>query len=118
METALLVGRLGLAAVFLIAGFAKLADRQGTRQAMVDFGVPRVLAAPIGILLPLVEIAIGVALIPAASAWWGAIGALALLLLFVLGIGVNLALGRRPDCRCFGQLHSAPAGWRTLVRDG
>ena len=25
---------------------------------------------------------------------------------------------KRPDCHCFGALHSAPAGWRTLARTG
>jgi peroxiredoxin len=39
------------------------------------------------------------------------------LLLFVAGIGYNLARGRTPDCHCFGQLHSAPAGWSTLIRN-
>jgi Methylamine utilisation protein MauE len=45
------------------------------------------------------------------------LGALALLLAFVAGIGLNLARRRKPDCHCFGQLHSAPAGWRTLARN-
>ena len=40
-----------------------------------------------------------------------------LLLLFVAGISVNLARGRTPDCHCFGQLHSAPAGPSTLIRN-
>src|ERR671933_307156 len=40
-----------------------------------------------------------------------------LLLVFVAGIGYNLARGRTPDCHCFGQLHSAPAGWSTLARN-
>ena len=48
---------------------------------------------------------------------WGALGALVLLLLFVAGISVNLARGRTPDCHCFGQLHSAPAGPSTLIRN-
>ncbi|MDX6381014.1 MAG: hypothetical protein QOI57_2038, partial [Rubrobacteraceae bacterium] len=34
------------------------------------------------------------------------------------GIALNLARGRKPDCHCFGQLHSAPAGWNTLARNG
>ena len=117
MGTALLVARLLLAGVFLVAGVAKLADRAGSRQAVSDFGLPKSLGAPLGILLPLAEIAVAAALIPASTAWWGALGALALLLLFVVGIGINLARGRKPDCHCFGQLHSAPAGWFTLVRN-
>src|SRR5918992_5454999 len=43
---------------------------------------------------------------------------LGLLMLFVVGIALNLARGRKPDCHCFGQLHSAPAGWNTLARNG
>ncbi|HEV2582620.1 MAG TPA: MauE/DoxX family redox-associated membrane protein [Ktedonobacteraceae bacterium] len=117
MNTALLIARLLLAAVFLVAGFGKLADLAGSRQALRDFGVPAVLANPFGVLLPLAELAVAVALIPLAFAWWGALGALALLLLFVAGIGYNLTRGRTPDCHCFGQIHSAPAGWPTLIRN-
>ena len=114
----LLLGRLLLALVFAGAGVAKLADREGSRQAIVDFGVPSALAAPLGLLLPLAELAIAATLVPASTAWWGTMGALALLSVFVVGIAYNLARGRKPDCHCFGQLHSAPAGWKTLVRNG
>jgi peroxiredoxin/uncharacterized membrane protein YphA (DoxX/SURF4 family) len=117
METILLIARLVLALVFVVAGAAKLADPKGSRQAIVDFGVPAALAAPLGILLPLAELAVAVALVPASTAWWGAVGALVLLLLFVVGIGNSLARGRKPDCHCFGQLHSAPAGGKTLARN-
>jgi peroxiredoxin/uncharacterized membrane protein YphA (DoxX/SURF4 family) len=117
MALALLTARVLLAAVFLVAGLAKLADLAGSRQALRDFGVPTRLATPFGLLLPLAELAVAVALIPTVSAWWGALGALALLLLFVGGIGSNLARGRQPECHCFGQLHSAPAGWSTLIRN-
>jgi peroxiredoxin len=117
MDAAVLFARLLLAAVFVVAGVAKLADREGSRRAVTDFGVPAALAAPIGILLPLVELGVAAALIPTATVFWGAVAALALLLLFVAGIGANLARGRRPDCHCFGQLHSAPAGWSTLARN-
>jgi peroxiredoxin len=44
-------------------------------------------------------------------------GALALLLLFVAAIAVNLARGRKPDCRCFGRLSSRPVGWSTVARN-
>jgi peroxiredoxin len=118
MDIVLLFARLLLAAVFIVAGGAKLADREGSRRAVADFGVPAALAAPLGILLPLAELAVAVALIPTATAFWGAVGALVLLLLFVVGIGANLARGRKPDCHCFGQIHSAPAGWSTLARNG
>jgi peroxiredoxin/uncharacterized membrane protein YphA (DoxX/SURF4 family) len=117
MSLALLLARLLLAAVFVVAGLAKLADLAGSRQALRDFGVPARLADPIGVLLPLAELAVAVALVSTTSAWWGALGALGLLLLFVVGIASNLAHGRTPDCHCFGQLRSAPAGWPTLLRN-
>ena len=51
------MGTLGLAAevclalVFAVSGAAKLADRDGTRQAVDGFGVPAVLAGPVALLL-------------------------------------------------------------------
>ena len=101
-----------------MAGVAKLADRAGSRRAVTDFGAPAVLAAPLGILVPLAELAVAALLIPSSTAPWGALGALSLLLLFVVGIAANLVRGRKPDCHCFGQLHSAPAGWSTLAHNG
>jgi peroxiredoxin/uncharacterized membrane protein YphA (DoxX/SURF4 family) len=118
MDAALLIARLLLAAVFSLAGVAKLSDPKGSRQAIIDFGLPAPLASPLAVLVPLAELAVAAALIPASIARWGAVGALALLLLFVVGISINLARGRSPECHCFGQLHSAPAGWKTLARNG
>ena len=118
MDPALLLGRLTLAAVFLVAALAKLADRDGSTKAAANFGVPERFAKPFGIGLPLVELAIAVALIPKATAWGGAVGALTLLVVFIAAIAANMARGRTPDCHCFGQLHSAPAGWSTLARNG
>ena len=46
-----------------------------------------------------------------------AAGTLALLPSFIVAIGVSMARGRRPDCHCFGQLHSAPIGWPALARN-
>jgi uncharacterized membrane protein YphA (DoxX/SURF4 family) len=115
MTAFVLIARLLLAGVFAVAGLAKLADRSGSRQAVTGFGLPSSLAGSLSILLPLAELAVAAALIPTSTALWGAIGALALLLVFLVGIGINLARGRKPDCHCFGQLHSAPAGWKTLV---
>ena len=117
MNLILLTTRLVLASVFGVAGVAKLLDRAGSRQSMREFGVPAAVATPLGLLLPLGELACAVALLPAASAWWGATGALVLLALFIAAIVVNLARGRTPDCHCFGKLHSEPVGWATVARN-
>lgn len=118
MDSLLIVTRLLLAAIFAVAGITKLLDLPGSRRAIRDFGVPTKFADPLGTLLPLAELTVTLVLLPASTAWWGAVGALVLLLLFVVGISMNLAQGRKPDCHCFGQLHSAPVGWQTLVRNG
>jgi hypothetical protein len=52
-----------------------------------------------------------------ATARWGALVALLLMAFFAAAIGVTLSQGRRPDCHCFGQLHSAPVGWSALARN-
>lgn len=117
MAIVLLAARVILALVFVVAGVAKLADQPGSRRALGEFGVPALLAGPLGLILPLVELAVALALLVAATAWVGAIAALALLLLFAVGIGVSLARGRRPACHCFGQLSAGPTGWPTLIRD-
>src|SRR5918995_2390598 len=118
MDAALLIARLVLVGVFTLADVAKLSDLKGSRKAIIEFGLPAVLASPLALLLPLAELGVAAALIPVSTAWWGALGALGLLLLFVVGISINLARGKKPDCHCFGQLHSAPAGWKTLARNG
>jgi peroxiredoxin/uncharacterized membrane protein YphA (DoxX/SURF4 family) len=117
MSTAVLALRLIVAAVFAVAAVGKLLDLAGSRQAMRDFGVPSRLAGPFGLLLPLAEAAAAAALVIRPSAQWGALVALLLLLAFIAGIGNALRQGVTPDCHCFGQIQSAPAGRETLVRN-
>ncbi len=117
MDGFAVVARIVLVGVFAVSGVAKLLDREGTRRGVEGFGLPGSLVGPIAFALPLAEIAIAIALIPGASARAGAVAAIALLAAFTIGISINLAQGRRPDCHCFGQLHSAPVGPATLVRN-
>lgn len=117
MSLVLFIARLLLAATFVAAGVAKLMDPAGSRKSMSDFGVPERLTPALGLLLPLAEILCALALLPGASAMWGASGILVLLLLFIAGMSLSLARGRRPDCRCFGQMQSSPIGWRTVLRN-
>lgn len=117
MDNVLLVIRLILAGVFIVAGVGKLADLRGSVQAMRDFGIPEKLAKPFGYALPIVEIVVAFALFPNVTVRLGAAGAMLLLLAFIVGISINMARGSAPDCHCFGQIHSEPAGWRTLIRN-
>jgi hypothetical protein len=109
--SAVLLARVVLATVFGVAAMAKLADREGSRRTLRGFGVPERLA----LVVALAELATAAALL--ASAFYGALAALALLAAFSAAIVAALARGARPDCGCFGRLHSAPAGRGTLVRN-
>ena len=111
------VARLLLAAVFAVAAIAKLADLRGSRRSLKGFGVPDRLVSPLSILLPAAELAIAAALVPGASARYAAAATAAMLVLFAAAIAFARARGRMPDCHCFGQLHSAPAGWLTAARN-
>jgi uncharacterized membrane protein YphA (DoxX/SURF4 family) len=98
----LLVLRVALAAVFLVAGVAKLAARAGAERAITDFGIPGAVAPLLGLALPLVEISVVILLLAARTAWWAAVLALTLLVGFILAIGLNLTRGRRTQCHCSG----------------
>jgi thiol-disulfide isomerase/thioredoxin/uncharacterized membrane protein YphA (DoxX/SURF4 family) len=118
MATLALASQVLLSVVFAVAAVGKFLDLKGSRRAMADFGVPERLAPFVGTVLPVAELTIAVALIPAATARWAALAGLVLLLAFIAGIGAALARGQAPDCHCFGQIHSAPAGPSVLVRNG
>lgn len=118
------VGPIGLtaslivAAVFVAAGVAKLADRAGTRTAVREFGAPASLVGVLALGLPLAELTVAALLLYGPTRTVGGAGAIGLLVVFSAAIAVRLAHGNAPDCHCFGQLHSAPVSWKTLARNG
>ncbi len=117
MDGFLVLSRLLLASVFVVAGLGKLADYTGSRRAMIDFGIPISLVTPFGSLMPLAELTIAGTLLSHTFAWWGAVAALALLLIFTIAIGLNLAQGRESNCHCFGKLYSTSASLQALIRN-
>jgi peroxiredoxin/uncharacterized membrane protein YphA (DoxX/SURF4 family) len=117
VEMILVLGKVLLAAVFAVAAVGKLTDPSGSRQAVTDFSVPRAIAPAIAVLLPIVELGAAVLLLTSAWAWYGAIAAGSLLVLFSVAIAVSLIRGRKPDCHCFGQIAAGPIGWPTLLRN-
>ena len=118
MGTFVLGVRVLLAAVFAVAGVAKLRDEFGTRDALYQFDVPPKSIGFLWIALPVTELVTAVALLFPPTARLGAVLALLLLAAFVFVIARALSRGKTPDCHCFGQLHSSPAGPTTLVRNG
>jgi peroxiredoxin/uncharacterized membrane protein YphA (DoxX/SURF4 family) len=117
MEIILLLVRLFLFGVFVFAGIGKLLDLEGSEKAVKGFGVPEPLAKPVSLFLPVVEIVIGVLLLFVGTSWIGAVLAFLLLLVFIVGMVVQMAQGNAPDCHCFGQIHSEPVGKSSLIRN-
>ncbi len=117
------VARLGLAAVFLIAGATKIGDLAGSGRAVAAYRLmPYDVAKVIGAAQPFLEIAIGLLLlIGIATRLVAGIGAV-LLVIFIAGIISAWARGLRIDCGCFsaggdlgaGQL---PTYGREVLRD-
>ena len=106
-----------MALVFIAAAIGKLLDLEGSRQALRDFGLRESFVGPGAWLLPAAELAVAGLLLTQPLARIGAAGALLLLAAFVVAIGNALRRGQEPDCHCFGQLHSEPAGRGTIVRN-
>lgn len=103
-----------LAAVFALAGIAKLRDPLGTRHTLSDFGLPnpRLLAR----VLPGAEAA--TALLLVVDPRVGGQCAVALLVAFTTLIAGRLLAGHRDACGCFGTWSKRPLSWRDLARNG
>src|SRR5207244_1774844 len=101
MEIILLLARLILAGIFALAGIAKFLDLKGSKKAFKEFGVPESIALPSSIALSIAEMLIAVLLLSTRTSWYGAIGGLALLILFIAQMIYQLAKGNAPDCHCF-----------------
>ncbi len=114
MDVALFLAHALLASVLVVASVTMLVDFAGTTRAMHRLGLPARLAVPLGFALPVIELAVTVALVVRDWAWWGAIGAFALLLAFSAAIALSLAQKRRMIIRVPGRLRSAPADWSSL----
>src|ERR1700749_765305 len=110
MIAIVVLAKLLLAAIFITAGLTKISDPAAARRTLTEFGVPEWLSAVCAVCLPIAEVAAGAGLISGQYSWYAAGAAVALLAIFVAGISAALLRGRRPECNCFGQLHSQPIG--------
>lgn len=119
LEVGLCVGlilRVALSFVVLLAGVGKMMDPAGSRQSMVDFGVPVRWAGGTSALLPLVELALGLGLLIDVTARTASFGLAVLFSVFSLGIWNLLRQNKAPACNCFGAVHSEPVSAWTLLR--
>jgi uncharacterized membrane protein YphA (DoxX/SURF4 family) len=110
--------RLGAAAVWIVAGAAKI-PQMGSFQILVQrYGIlPDVLAGPFAFILPFLEIGIGLYL---AAGFLVRGAALAGTLLFAVFLTAQIsawARGLQLDCGCFGAIVQSSVGPLTIIRD-
>ena len=96
--------------VLIVAGAAKLTSKQWPVQADA-LGVPRGAARA----LPILELAIGVALV--AGIRLAGIAAVALIGAFTVFLVVALRRGVKAPCACFGAFSTRPVTWWSVVRN-
>jgi uncharacterized membrane protein YphA (DoxX/SURF4 family) len=110
--------RLGLGALFIVAGVLKLRDPTGFATEVANYRLLADVAPLMAATLPMVEIVLGVALIVAPATWRraGALATAGLLALFTVAVAQAVARGINVDCGCFGG-GSGPVDRWTVARD-
>lgn len=95
--------RLGLAAVWIVAGGLKVADtNQAVRAVRAYELLPDQLAVVVGFGLPLFEIALGLLLLVGLLIRPVAVASAGLLVVFIAAVASAWARGLAIDCGCFG----------------
>lgn len=107
--------------LFASAAGHKLRDLEKFRQIVADYGLPAALdRLPVAWLVPLLEIGVAAALLPAVSRAAAAALGVGLLLSYAAAIALNLRAGRDPiACGCGGLDDRRPIAawmvWRNLL---
>jgi uncharacterized membrane protein YphA (DoxX/SURF4 family) len=95
--------RLLLGAVFVVAGAPKVPDPASAVRAVRAYRLlAEPLVAPVAFGLPVVEIAVGLALLAGVFVRTAALTSAVLLAVFLVGVGSAWARGLQIDCGCFG----------------
>ncbi len=103
--------RLGLAAVWLIAGGLKVGDLAASGRAVNAYQIfPYDVAKVIGAALPFLEIALGLLLLAGLAVRLVAGISAAVLVIFIAGIVSAWSRGLQIDCGCFGSGGELGAG--------
>src|SRR5260221_2875103 len=113
----LLLARVVLCVVFVASALAKFRDQDGTRRAVIDFGVPESFSRPIAAILPAIELLFGIGLLPVATSRLAAAGVTVLLAIFTVAITVSILRGKRTVCHCFGESGNEPVSWWSVGRN-
>jgi uncharacterized membrane protein YphA (DoxX/SURF4 family) len=103
--------RLLLGAVLVVAGLLKLPDPAAAVRAVRAYQLlPEALLGPVAFGLPVVEIAVGLALLAGVFVRTAALAAAVLMAVFIAAVGSAWARGLQIDCGCFGGGGQVAAG--------
>jgi len=116
VDTLVIVTRFTLAAVFAVAGVAKLADGESSRLAVSGTGLPAWATPLAAVLLPVVEVCVAGALL-AAPIRAAAVSAVVLMAVLNAGLAVRVLRDENGGCNCFGRARETTVGWRTVARN-
>jgi uncharacterized membrane protein YphA (DoxX/SURF4 family) len=119
MPALLLVLRLGLGALFVIAGMQKLRDPAAFANDITNYQLFPSYAALLAATLPTTEVVAGLGLLVPSSPWRRAAAAAIALMMLVFTIAAASALSRGIDisCGCFGAGAGDTIDALTIVRD-
>ncbi len=115
---ALVVSRVGIGAVFLVAGALKFGHAPQFAAQIAAFGIlPQALVAPAAIALPFVEMLVGLYLVVGLFTRYAALAAFVLAFVFDAAIASAVIRGLALDCGCFGQGDKTVTSWAEVGRD-
>ena len=113
MDVVAIVASVALGLVFVAAGVLKLVEGPAWLKQAADMEVSRSVA----VVVPYVEIVVGVLLVAQLFRPWPAVVAIGMLLVFTVVIVRRIRDGSRPPCACFGSKSKRPLGAYHVVRN-
>jgi uncharacterized membrane protein YphA (DoxX/SURF4 family) len=118
IDRVVLVLRVGLGAVFLVAGVLKIGHADDFASQITGFQLlPAPLIAPLALLLPFLETMVGLYLIAglftAFAAWCAALE----MAIFAGAIASAVVRGLHTSCGCFGPSDHTMTSWPEVARD-
>ena len=112
------VTRITLGMVFLVAALAKIGDIAWFGQQVHNYRlVPAWAENALAIMLPWIELVAGLALVTGVRARAGAAVALALMIVFTIGVAAAWARGLDFRCGCFGKAGAATIGAQKFLEN-
>jgi len=98
------IASIGLGVVFILAGTLKVADPWVFLGSLPAYGVPPILRVPVTVIMPTLEVVLGIMLIAGWRTRMASIAAAGVLASFAGVIAFGWAQGTLQECGCFGPM--------------